>query len=209
VFPDAEAPDGLGAELPRRCVIDRTGLQWADKAVKGVFDATVGAGTPLSPAVVTQLVQLLAPRVALASSLAATVVEDGAALVRLTEEQFNILEVLCAFPRVGISGGAGTGKTLVAMERARRLAAEGRRVLLLCYNRGLAAYLKPRADGFVVSTFHSLCDALSKSATLPWPIAPAGPDAQAFSREEAPALLLQALDRLPDERYDIVRGEHR
>ena len=36
------------------------------------------------------------------------------------------------------------------MERARRLAAEGRRVLLLCYNRGLAAYLKtsPKASPF-------------------------------------------------------------
>ena len=159
---------------------------------------------PLSPAAVTQLVQLLAPRVSLAPSLAATVTEEGAALVRLTEEQFNILEVLCAFPRVGVSGGAGTGKTLVAMERARRLAAEGRRVLLLCYNRGLAAYLKPRADGFTVSTFHSLCDTLSRSAGLPWPTAPTGPDAQAFWREEAPTLLLQALDRLPDERFDAV-----
>ena len=124
--------------------------------------------------------QLLAPRVSLAPSLAATVTEDGAALVRLTEEQFDILEILCAFPRVGVSGGAGTGKTLVAMERARRLAAEGRRVLLLCYNRGLAAYLKPRADGFTVSTFHSLCDTLSTAAGLPWPTAPVGPDAQAF-----------------------------
>jgi len=140
----------------------------------------------------------------LAPSLATIVSEDGAALVRLTEEQFNILEVLCAFPRVGVSGGAGTGKTLVAMERARRLAAEGRRVLLLCYNRGLAAYLKPSADGFTVSTFHSLCDTLSTAAGLRWPTAPIGPDAQAFWLEEAPALLLQALDRLPDQRFDAV-----
>ena len=204
VFPDAESPDTLAPELPRRLVIDRDGLQWADKAVDGVFAAAVGAGTPLSPAAVTQLVRLLAPRVSLAPSLAATVTEEGAALVRLTEEQFNILELLCAFPRVGVSGGAGTGKTLVAMERARRLAAEGRRVLLLCYNRGLAAYLKPRAHGFAVSTFHSLCDTLSRSAGLPWPTALTGPDAQAFWREEAPALLLQALDRLPDERFDAV-----
>lgn len=204
VFPDAESPERLGTELPRQVVIDRSGLQWADKAVDGVFEAALGAGSPLSHAAVAQLVQLLAPRVSLALSLAATVTEDGPALVRLTEEQFNILEVLSGFPRVGVSGGAGTGKTLVAMERARRLAAEGRRVLLLCYNRGLAAYLKPRADGFTVSTFHSLCDALTKSAGLPWPTAPTGPDAQAFWREEAPALLLQALDLLPDERFDAI-----
>ena len=204
VFPDAESPEDLGPELPRRFVIDRSGLQWADKAVDGVFEAAVRDGRPLSPAAVAELVQLLAPRVMLAPSLAATLTEDGATLVRLTEEQFDILEILCAFPRVGVSGGAGTGKTLVAMERARRLAAEGRRVLLLCYNRGLAAYLKARADGFTVSTFHSLCDALSTAAGLPWPTAPVGPDAQVFWREEAPTLLLQALDRLPDERFDAV-----
>jgi len=204
VFPDAESPEALGPDLPRQLVIDRSGLQWADKAVDGVFEAAIGAGSKLSAAAVEKLVQLLAPRVSLALSLAATVNEDAATLVRLTEEQFNILEVLSAFPRVGVSGGAGTGKTLVAMERARRLASENRRVLLLCYNRGLATYLKPRADGFTVSTFHSLCDALSKSAGLPWPTAPAGADAQVFWRDEAPALLLQALDRLPDERFDAV-----
>jgi hypothetical protein len=120
VFPEAESPDSLGPDLPRQVVIDRSGLQWADKAVDGVFEAAVGIGSPLSAAAVAKLVQLLAPRVYLARSLAATVNEDAATLVRLTEEQFNILEVLSAFPRVGVSGGAGTGKTLVAMERARR-----------------------------------------------------------------------------------------
>jgi ATP:corrinoid adenosyltransferase len=204
VFPDAESPEALGPELPCRLVIDASSLQWADKAVDAVFDAAIGAGTPLSAGAVAQLVQLLAPRVSLAPSLSATLTAEGAALVRLTEEQFDILELLAAFPRVGVSGGAGTGKTLVAMERARRLAAGGRRVLLLCYNRGLSAYLKPRADGFTVSTFHALCDTLSKSAGLPWPTVPDGPDAQAFWRDHAPALLLQALERLPDHRYDAV-----
>jgi ATP:corrinoid adenosyltransferase len=204
VFPDAESPDVLGPELPRALVIDRSSLHWADKAVDAVFGAAVGAGMALSPAGVTRLVQLLAPRVSLAPSLAATVSDEGSVLVRLTEEQFNILEVLSDFPRVGISGGAGTGKTLVAMERARRLAAEGRRVLLLCFNRGLAGYLRPRADGFKVCTFHALCDEVSRAAGLDWPETVAGADAQTFWREDAPNLLLQALERLPEERYDAV-----
>ena len=112
-------------------MIDASSLQWADTAVEAVFVASIGDGTPLSPAAVTQLVQLLAPRVSLAASLSATVTEEGAALVRLTQEQFDILELLADFLRVGVSGRANTGKTLVGIERARRLAAEGRRVLLL------------------------------------------------------------------------------
>jgi ATP:corrinoid adenosyltransferase len=204
VFPDAESPDVLGPELPRELVIDRASLRWADKAVDAVFAAAVSAGTALTPAAVKQLVQLLAPRVSLARSLATTISEEGAALVRLTEEQFNVLEVLGEFPRVGVSGGAGTGKTLVAMERARRLAAEGRRVLLLCYNRALAAHLRQRADGFKVSTFHGLCDELCQAAGVAWPDVPSGSEAQTFWRDEAPSLLLHALDRLPAERYDAV-----
>jgi hypothetical protein len=205
VLPDAEAPEGLGPELPRRLVIDRDGLRWADKAIDVVFETALGTGAPLSPAAVTALVQQLAPRASLAPSLAATLSEEGAALVRLTEEQFSLLELLDDFPRVGVAGGAGTGKTLVAMERARRLAGEGQRVLLLCYNKCLAAHLRSLANGFKVSTFHALCDELSRAASLPWPEEPpGGTDTQAFWRDEAPGLLLQALDRLPDERFDAV-----
>jgi hypothetical protein len=78
-------------------------------------------------------VQLLTPRVSLAPSLSATINEEVAALVRLTREQFDILELLADFPRVGVSGGAGT-EGARGDGGARRLAAEGRRVLLLCPN---------------------------------------------------------------------------
>jgi hypothetical protein len=126
VFPDAESPEQLGPDLPSRLIIDAGSLQWADKAVDAVFEAAIGAGTPLSPAAVTELVQLLAPRVSLAPSLSATLTEEGAALVRLTEEQFDILELLAAFPRVGVSGGAGTGTPLVE-----RGAAAGAAIVIL------------------------------------------------------------------------------
>ena len=36
-----------------------------------------------------------------------------------------------------IAGGAGTGKTLIAREKAVRLANEGMQTLLVCFNRGL------------------------------------------------------------------------
>ena len=41
-------------------------------------------------------------------------------------------------PRVVVHGAAGTGKTILAQELARRLAAGGKSVLLLFYNRGIA-----------------------------------------------------------------------
>ena len=116
VFPDAEPPESLGPELPRRLVIDARSLQWADKAVDSVFEAAMGPGSPLSPAAVTQLVQLLAPRVSLAPSLSATLTDEMTALVRLTEEQFHILELSPPSPRRSLrrrrhredAGGDGT-----------------------------------------------------------------------------------------------------
>jgi superfamily I DNA and RNA helicase len=59
-----------------------------------------------------------------------------------------------------IAGGAGTGKTLIAREKAIRLASEGMRTLLLCYNRGLADHLREQCagiEGLDVATFHQVC----------------------------------------------------
>ena len=60
-----------------------------------------------------------------------------------------------------MSGGAGTGKTLLAVEKARQIAQTGLQVLLLCYNRPLADALsmglqdEPRIQAL---SFHQLCD---------------------------------------------------
>ena len=204
VFPDAGCPGQLGADLPAQLIVDAESLPWADKAVEAVFRASVGAGAPMTTTEVDRLVKELAPCFALAPSLAASIGHEEAALVRLTTEQCEVIDAMAEIPRLGIKGGAGTGKSLVAMERARRLAAEGERVLLLCFNRALATWLQARADGFTVSTFHSLCGDLAKRTGLAASEVPTGPEAQPFWREVAPEKLLEALDLLPDERYDAV-----
>lgn len=62
-------------------------------------------------------------------------------LLSLTEEQYEVLESLSENPRTLVSGVAGSGKTLIAMEQARRAYWEGKKVLYLCYNRGIAQYV--------------------------------------------------------------------
>ena len=63
-------------------------------------------------------------------------------LLRLTEEQFDALDVIQDNSRVVIKGLAGTGKTILAIEAARRAVSEGKRTLLVCFNRLLADWLK-------------------------------------------------------------------
>ena len=81
----------------------------------------------------------------------------------LTEMQYRVLELCKAMTRFAILGSAGCGKTFVALEQARRRSAAGDRVLILCYNRGIAEYLKRQVENFapneqasMVTTFQSL-----------------------------------------------------
>ncbi len=58
-----------------------------------------------------------------------------------TAEQFGSLDAMDMNARVLFSGPAGTGKTLLAIEVARRSSESGRKVLFLCYNRLLGKWL--------------------------------------------------------------------
>ena len=66
-------------------------------------------------------------------------------LISLTEEQYDYLDVASANDRALVTGAAGTGKTVLALEYARREAGDGRSVLLLCFNRLLGNWLRSEA----------------------------------------------------------------
>jgi len=64
------------------------------------------------------------------------------AIRRFTEEQFDALDHLEDNRRVIFKGPAGTGKTFLAIEAARRAVLDGRSVALLCFNGLLATWLR-------------------------------------------------------------------
>jgi hypothetical protein len=64
----------------------------------------------------------------------------------LTRRQGRVLDLIRDVHRVEVRGGAGSGKTWLAVEQARRLARAGERVGLVCYSRGLSAYLRRRVE---------------------------------------------------------------
>lgn len=61
--------------------------------------------------------------------------------LKLTNEQMGLLDYISEQGHATIQGVAGTGKTLIAKEAARRFGAEGRKVLFLCYNKFLFQFL--------------------------------------------------------------------
>ncbi|MGC3975910.1 MAG: NERD domain-containing protein [Nitrospira sp.] len=64
----------------------------------------------------------------------------------LREQQKPVLQLAALNDRLIVSGAAGTGKTLIAMEVARRMAQKGRRVALLCYNQLVGNWMKQRIE---------------------------------------------------------------
>lgn len=68
--------------------------------------------------------------------------EQATAVLR--EQQKPVLRLSELNDRLVVSGGAGTGKTLIAMEIARRAAEKGRRVALLCYNQLVGEWMRHR-----------------------------------------------------------------
>lgn len=72
---------------------------------------------------------------------------------RLLDEQAGILDFLDEQLTAAVNGAAGTGKTMIAVEKARRHAVAGDRVLFLCFNAQLKDYLKENYARDLVSYY--------------------------------------------------------
>ena len=211
VLPNSELPQDFALpDCPRWMVIDRTEIdtlgRWLrEVALSQETDLPLLNDTALSQLLVTLGGRGLPQRDVVARALAN---EDAADV--LTESQAVILDAARLLTRVEVRGGAGSGKTFLAVEQARRLGARGQRVALLCYSHGLASYLKRitaawsrRQQPGYVGEFHTL--------GIGWG-APQGPDETERTREtsqffehELPAQMLELAAGLPDgQRFDAI-----
>lgn len=116
----------------------------------------------------------------------------GKELRHFTEEQYSALDAMEQNPRVIFTGPAGTGKTLLAIEAARRARADGKRVLLLCYNRLLGKWLETQTADLrpevKTTTLHRYM--LETSGR---PSVPSGATAKQFWETELPEKAADAL----------------
>jgi len=160
--------------------------------------------------------RLLMPEFRVVPSLGARLHVDGQQFLRLSQEQIATLQGALENNRLWVTGGAGTGKTVLAMETARVFATrteDPQRVLFTCYNKHLARHL----DGSVerwdlpegkvkVQHFHSLCvrayHALGRE-----PVFPDKHDQEASKRfwnDEAPTTLMEAIEEGAVPRFDAI-----
>lgn len=135
----------------------------AEKGILGVFRAScVEKQTPDREAA-RRLLDILAPEFRCFPSIRSQAMEAEALFHRMTQEQAYLLDYLEEQEFAAIQGMAGTGKTVLAVQKARRLSEEDQ-VLFLCFNRFLKehlsrAYPNPRIR---YDNLPGLCPALTR-----------------------------------------------
>ncbi len=143
VLPNAQIADDFALpECPRWKVIDRNDLPTLVDKLKHVLLQQELDRPLLTRQGIEQLSTALSGRGLPQRSVVARALASDDAADALTEHQAVILDAIQLLNRVEIRGGAGSGKTFLAVEQARRLSAKGQRVALLCYSHGLASYLE-------------------------------------------------------------------
>lgn len=211
VFPQSEFPaDFALADCPRWMVIDRNEIGSIGEKLRDIALSQQGGLPLLTAAAAEQLVAALAGRGLPQRDVVARALENEGAADILNEQQAVILGAIRMLNRVQIRGGAGSGKTFLAIEQVRRLAGEGKRVALICYSHGLASYLKRitsawsrRQQPDYVGEFHGL--------GVQWG-APEGPDelertkeTSQFFEHDLPAVMLKlATELLDGKRFDAI-----
>lgn len=160
-FDAADAP-----ELPRWALHDRADLvDLAHRVRDNAWGMRHGRAVP-SDDDVHEIAEILTGRLPTVFDINADAEGRAANADRLTHEQAIVLKVTRLLHRVEVRGGAGSGKTVLALQQAKELSRghserPAQRVALLCYSIGLAEHLKRVVAGWhrrhrpaFVGTFH-------------------------------------------------------
>lgn len=162
-FPDEDLPD-----LPRYALHDRGDLvSLITRVRRNAYRMDVNQRL-LDVDDAHLLADILGGRLTTTYDVNAEALDRQAVAQRLTEQQSLILSVTRLLNRVEVRGGAGSGKTVLALQQARELTRgrherKAQRTALLCYSIGLGEHLKrqvaswPRKDRpAFVGTFEEL-----------------------------------------------------
>ncbi len=128
------------------------------------------------------------------------------------ESQVNVLDAIGRNRRMCVLGGAGSGKSLLATEVARKWRTAGTEPIILCFTRALA--LRFRAHGFLASTVRELEAQIVSETGVAGDLGPVDQwSSDIWGR--VPSLCLEALQRtamrfdamIVDEAQDLEDGD--
>lgn len=150
---------GLRGRSDLRWALDRATAHW--RSVLALRPDAVGDSTQ-----VDRIVGLCRPDFESVESLGANIAHVNADLVRLSEQQLRVLDLVEHWDRLIVEGPAGSGKTLLAAESARRRMEQGQRVLVTVRSPVLAAWLVKRLGEGIQVVPHRALDAVPGSVDV-------------------------------------------
>ena len=211
-FPDVDLVGrdlGISPAL-KEITLDFSDLGRAPKAIAMIFKNALGRDRRKGPTKegVKAIQKYLAPSWKIPINLSRKISDDKESIFKATSSQYKVLTLIERFNRATICGPAGSGKTFLAIEKARRIVEKNpqKRVVIVCFNVVLAQFLKqiiPYSKQIHVFHFHGLCIDFCKKANLDIPVPDPQVDQRLFFKNELPDSLLDALS-LIDDRYDAL-----
>ncbi|MBO5638206.1 MAG: NERD domain-containing protein [Acidaminococcaceae bacterium] len=163
----------LPQEAVRDIILDQDSLAEPEKALDAAFGYWQRnlrfVPTPLTGGHYKELLRVLLPSFQIAETISSSARENQTSYVQLTRQQFAVLDFLREQKIAAIHGPAGTGKSLLAIEKARMLAQTGQKVLLLCFNEFLLQHLRTQElDPLItVHNVRSLAEEILQDDSLP------------------------------------------
>lgn len=204
IFPDSRHPQedlGIGYPIEIFCFLENFSNDfkgWIIQRMSGPEPDEFGTDG------VEILTDILAKKIHLHVPPGHILEEVGESIYTLTIDQYHILEEIEEIERAAISGGAGTGKTVLAVEEAIRLSSQGKSVLITCLSVPLANQIKQKLvkyHNITVLPFHKLCDRYIKKADL---VIPDNISIQQLLNITYPDLLTSAVDITKGPFFDAV-----
>lgn len=206
-------PANMPPHAPRDIFILQNDLPSLEKRIVGIMSrfgaGDLSSGQSLTAEQFSAIVDVLLPQFLIVPSLSGQLNGERTVMNRLTEQQAFFLQCCRLAPNLLVLGPSGSGKTMLALEEARRFAAEGADVLFLCFNRRLMQYARSLLDkctfaGSVTAiNFHSLCREVIEAAGMRFDV-PGGEEAKSrFFESDAATHFLTALPAY-GRRFNVV-----
>lgn len=163
-FPDISSKD-LGKIIshnrPREIIACADDLNHLDEWYKKTSQFWSGKGSvnALGSLAIAEIEKLFLKPVFARPSTLVQIEDEEAERIRLTDDQMRLLMFLQYQNKVNISGGAGTGKTVLAKKMVEQFSQGGNRVAFLCYNRALGQLIESAfidTETIIAGSYHSV-----------------------------------------------------